>query len=63
MSVSGKSFHGLAANNVTDGFVITQVSNIAIVYTVDAHRPIAGEVVVSELSFKGKNKAYEILQL
>ncbi|KAL2824343.1 major facilitator superfamily domain-containing protein [Aspergillus pseudoustus] len=34
------------------GFVITQVSNIAIVYAVDAHRPIAGEVVVSELSFK-----------
>ncbi|KAJ5938032.1 hypothetical protein N7454_004374 [Penicillium verhagenii] len=34
------------------GFVITQVSNIAIVYAVDAHRPIAGEVVVSQLSFK-----------
>jgi hypothetical protein len=33
--------------------VITQVSNIAIVYAVDAHRPIAGEVVVSQLSFKG----------
>ncbi|KAJ5628046.1 hypothetical protein N7490_010274 [Penicillium lividum] len=34
------------------GFVITQVSNIVIVYAVDAHRPIAGEVVVSQLSFK-----------
>ena len=29
------------------------MSNIAIVYAVDAHRPIAGEVVVSQLSFKG----------
>ena len=35
------------------GFVITQVTNTAIVYAVDAHRPIAGEVVVSQLSFKG----------
>lgn len=35
------------------GFVITQVSNIVLVYAVDAHRPIAGEVVVSQLSFKG----------
>ncbi|KAJ5987341.1 hypothetical protein N7451_011706 [Penicillium sp. IBT 35674x] len=34
------------------GFVITQVSNIAIVYAIDAHRPIAGEVVVPQLSFK-----------
>ncbi|KAJ5097126.1 hypothetical protein N7456_007847 [Penicillium angulare] len=35
------------------GFVITQVSNVALVYAIDAHRPIAGEVVVSQLSFKG----------
>ncbi|KAJ5291705.1 hypothetical protein N7478_000956 [Penicillium angulare] len=34
------------------GFVITQVSNVALVYAIDAHRPIAGEVVVSQLSFK-----------
>ncbi|KAJ5380056.1 uncharacterized protein N7496_002484 [Penicillium cataractarum] len=34
------------------GFVITQVSNIVLVYAVDAYRPIAGEVIVSQLSFK-----------
>ncbi|EMR69582.1 putative mfs transporter protein [Eutypa lata UCREL1] len=34
------------------GFSLTQSTNIVIVYVIDAYRPIAGECVVSQLSFK-----------
>lgn len=36
------------------GFSTTQVSSISILYAFESHRPIAGEVVVSQLSFKGE---------
>ena len=34
-------------------FAVVQAMNVAIVYTVDAYRPIGGEVVVTQLVFKG----------
>jgi hypothetical protein len=34
-------------------FAVVQAMNVSIVYTVDAYRPIDGEVVVSQLVFKG----------
>jgi len=33
-------------------FAVVQAMNVAIVYTVDAYRPIGGEVVVTQLVFK-----------
>jgi hypothetical protein len=33
-------------------FAIAQATNVTLVYTVDAYRPVAGEVVVSQLGFK-----------
>ena len=53
----GKQLHwmvptlGLALLN----FAITQATNVTLVYTVDAYRPIAGEVTVSQLAFKGQS--------
>ncbi|KAL9114595.1 MAG: hypothetical protein Q9227_001273 [Pyrenula ochraceoflavens] len=53
----GKQLHwmiptlGLALLN----FAITQATNVTLVYTVDAYRPVAGEVTVSQLGFKGEN--------
>ncbi|KAF5593887.1 major facilitator superfamily transporter [Fusarium subglutinans] len=33
-------------------FCITQATNISLVYTIDCYRPIAGEIVVTQLAFK-----------
>ncbi|KIW99951.1 uncharacterized protein Z518_10879 [Rhinocladiella mackenziei CBS 650.93] len=33
-------------------FAITQATNVSLVYTVDAYRPVAGEVVTTQLAFK-----------
>jgi len=33
-------------------FAITQATNVTLVYTIDAYRPVAGEVTVSQLGFK-----------
>ncbi|KAL1894204.1 hypothetical protein Sste5346_005990 [Sporothrix stenoceras] len=33
-------------------FTITQATNVSLVYTIDSYRPIAGEVVVTQLAFK-----------
>ncbi|RMD45116.1 hypothetical protein DV735_g69, partial [Chaetothyriales sp. CBS 134920] len=33
-------------------FAITQATNVSLVYTIDSYRPIAGEVVVTQLAFK-----------
>lgn len=34
-------------------FAIVQTTNVTLVYTIDAYRPAAGEVAVSQLAFKG----------
>ncbi|KAJ5641161.1 hypothetical protein N7528_000786 [Penicillium herquei] len=33
-------------------FTITQATNVSLVYTIDSYRPIAGEIVVTQLAFK-----------
>ncbi|KAK7427312.1 hypothetical protein QQZ08_006249 [Neonectria magnoliae] len=33
-------------------FSITQATNVSLVYTIDSYRPIAGEIVVTQLAFK-----------
>ncbi len=33
-------------------FAITQATNVSLVYTVDAYRPVAGEVITTQLAFK-----------
>lgn len=33
-------------------FCITQATNVSLVYTIDCYRPIAGEIVVTQLAFK-----------
>ncbi|KAJ5995789.1 hypothetical protein N7481_002766 [Penicillium waksmanii] len=33
-------------------FTITQATNVSLVYTIDSYRPVAGEVVVTQLAFK-----------
>lgn len=51
----GKQLHwmvltlGLALLN----FAIVQATNVTLVYTIDAYRPAAGEIVVTQLGFKG----------
>lgn len=35
------------------GFSAAQVASTALLYAVESHRPIAGEVVVAQMSFKG----------
>lgn len=42
------------------GFSLTQSTNIVLVYVVDAYRPIAGECVVSQLSYKCKSNSFHI---
>jgi hypothetical protein len=37
---------------------VTQATNVSLVYTIDAYRPVAGEIVVTQLGFKGQ--CYEI---
>lgn len=37
---------------VSVSFAIAQGTNVSLVYTIDAYRPIAGEVVVTQLAFK-----------
>ena len=32
---------------------MTQATNVSLVYTIDAYRPVAGEIVVTQLGFKG----------
>lgn len=34
-------------------FAIVQATNVSLVYTIDAYRPVAGETVVTQLAFKG----------
>jgi hypothetical protein len=41
-------------------FSVVQAMNVAIVYTVDAYRPIGGEVVVTQLVFKGTKTAFVV---
>lgn len=36
----------------TVNFTITQATNVSLVYTIDSYRPVAGEVVVTQLAFK-----------
>src|ERR1700733_15041327 len=36
-------------------FAIVQATNVSLVYTIDAYRPVAGEVIVSQLGFKCKH--------
>lgn len=43
------------------GFSLSQATNIVLVYVVDAYRPIAGEVIVSMLAFKGRSPMKEYL--
>lgn len=33
-------------------FSIVQATNVTLVYTIDAYRPVAGEVTVTQLAFK-----------
>ncbi|KAJ5666379.1 uncharacterized protein N7477_008827 [Penicillium maclennaniae] len=33
-------------------FTITQATNVSLVYTIDSYRPVAGEIVVTQLAFK-----------
>lgn len=33
-------------------FTITQATNVSLMYTIDSYRPIAGEIVVTQLAFK-----------
>ena len=35
-------------------FAVTQATNVSLVYTIDAYRPVAGEIVVTQLGFKGE---------
>jgi hypothetical protein len=42
-------------------FSVVQAMNVAIVYTVDAYRPIGGEVVVTQLVFKGMKTASDVI--
>lgn len=44
-------------------FAIVQATNVTLVYTIDAYRPVAGEVVVTQLAFKGKSKAQAFYSL
>ncbi|RKL50887.1 hypothetical protein BFJ72_g340 [Fusarium proliferatum] len=46
-----RSLKMLADNNLVN-FCITQATNISLVYTIDCYRPIAGEIVVTQLAFK-----------
>jgi hypothetical protein len=36
-------------------FAIVQATNVSLVYTIDAYRPVAGEVIVTQLGFKCKH--------
>jgi hypothetical protein len=36
-------------------FAVTQATNVSLVYTIDAYRPVAGEIVVTQLGFKGES--------
>lgn len=47
--LSGEPSH---ANVCTVNFTITQATNVSLVYTIDSYRPVAGEVVVTQLAFK-----------
>ena len=50
------SFSFLSArgtNRLQVNFSIVQAVNISMVYTIDSYRPIGGEVVVTQLGFKG----------
>ncbi len=40
------------ANHKTVNFSIVQATNISLVYTIDAYRPVAGEITVSQFAFK-----------
>jgi hypothetical protein len=35
-------------------FSIVQATNVTLVYAIDAYRPVAGEVTVTQLGFKGE---------
>ena len=35
-------------------FVIVQATTVSLVYTIDSYRPVAGEVVVTQMAFKGQ---------
>jgi len=43
------------ANSLTVNFSIVQATNISLVYTIDAYRPVAGEITVSQFAFKCKS--------
>lgn len=43
------------ANRLAVSFAIAQATNVTLVYTIDAYRPVAGEIVVTQLAFKGTN--------
>lgn len=44
------------------GFTVTQGVNSVILYAVDAYRPIAGEVMVAMLAFKGTVQFVELFR-
>ncbi len=41
-----------ANRRCTVDFSIVQATNISLVYTIDAYRPVAGEITVSQFAFK-----------
>lgn len=43
-------------------FSVVQAMNVGIVYTVDAYHPIGGEVVVTQLVFKGMKIVFEFMR-
>jgi hypothetical protein len=45
------------ANFAIVNFSIVQATNVSLVYTIDAYRPIAGEIVVTAMAFKCESKS------
>jgi hypothetical protein len=44
----------LANDAYIDAFAVVQGTNVSFTYCIDAYRPIAGEVTVTQLAFKCK---------
>lgn len=44
-----------ANDEYLDAFAVVQGTNVSFTYCIDAYRPIAGEVTVTQLAFKCKH--------
>lgn len=44
-------------------FSIVQATNVSLVYTIDAYRPVAGEITVTQLAFKAVSTEFMLFQL